>query len=394
MTYVDQMIRRVFAAFMALLPLWAAVAVPAASASRRAAVSVIIVASRPQIGPAGGSIKIAVSAHGASTCRVTASVVVTGLPATVDCLLGRHLISGKIGKISGSGRSVEVTVVARGKGHSARSTTSFTQGGTVAISPKSTMLGVHLDPTYTQDINHQLNVTFQYSAAATQGGSSRPLPSGILDFYSDGLLKCSIAVEGSTRGGDCPVVYKEFGHHTVITEYLSGSYNATETDVEDIEPIPPYQDTIAMQYGHSVGILDGSGISASCPSSLLTTNPCWALYSTVTGPLGPVTVFGTTKVPEGVTPAPAGSIVITVLTTAGTPIVTLTTETAGQGGCFLLWPDTPPGVPTSTDCIVSGTGLAYPTSNLNIEATFSMPGYRPLTSSVDSTPYHSVTTSA
>jgi hypothetical protein len=99
----------------------------------------------------------------------------------------------------------------------------------------------HLDPSFVQDPSNPLAVTYSYSASATEtiNGTPSPnpnLPTGILNLYSDGLLKCSINVGGSTTGGECPVTYSATGKHTVITTYTSGTLSATETYVEQIEP--------------------------------------------------------------------------------------------------------------------------------------------------------------
>jgi hypothetical protein len=112
--------------------------------------------------------------------------------------------------------------------------------GTPAPVPLVT-LHAHLDPSFAQSPSNPLAVTYSYSASATEtiNGTPSPnpnLPTGILNLYSDGLLKCSINVGGSTTGGECPVTYSATGKHTVITTYTSGTLSATETYVEQIEP--------------------------------------------------------------------------------------------------------------------------------------------------------------
>jgi hypothetical protein len=101
-------------------------------------------------------------------------------------------------------------------------------------------LQAHLDPSFVQNPSNPLAVTYSYSASATEtvDGVPKPtpsLPSGILNLYSDGLLKCSINVGGSTTGGECSVT-STIGAHTVVTTYISGSTSATETDTEQINP--------------------------------------------------------------------------------------------------------------------------------------------------------------
>ena len=78
-------------------------------------------------------------------------------------------------------------------------------------------LHVHLDPSFVQSPANPLAVTYSYSASATEAvnGVTNPisdLPSGILNLYSDGLLKCSISVGGPTTGGEYPVTYRPRAH--------------------------------------------------------------------------------------------------------------------------------------------------------------------------------------
>jgi len=109
-----------------------------------------------------------------------------------------------------------------------------------AIPEPAVTLRAHLDPSFVQSPSNPLAVTYSYSASATQAGNGSPepnLPAGVLNLYSEGLLKCSINVGGSTTGGECPVTYSEYGVHTVVAEYLSGTTNATTgNETERIEP--------------------------------------------------------------------------------------------------------------------------------------------------------------
>ncbi len=109
--------------------------------------------------------------------------------------------------------------------------------------PRTVHLHAHLDPSFTQSPSNPLAVTYTYSASASnvnpRDATETPepeLPAGVLQFYSDGTLACSINVGGTTSGGECPVTYTGTGTHTVITTYLSGSTSATETTIEHIEP--------------------------------------------------------------------------------------------------------------------------------------------------------------
>jgi hypothetical protein len=103
-----------------------------------------------------------------------------------------------------------------------------------------------LDPTYTRDPLDPFKVTYEYSASATQSRQTAliatveepaPLPAGVLALYSDGKLECAENVGGAATGGECPVSYSKLGEHKVTTIYASGEESATETEVEDIEPI-------------------------------------------------------------------------------------------------------------------------------------------------------------
>ena len=101
----------------------------------------------------------------------------------------------------------------------------------------------HLDPTFTQDPDDPLDVTYNYSASAqSQLTDTQPvqvnLPAGILNLYSNGLLACSLNVGGSTAGGDCPVTYAAYGDESIIVTYESGTTSAT-SGPEDEAILPP-----------------------------------------------------------------------------------------------------------------------------------------------------------
>jgi hypothetical protein len=109
-------------------------------------------------------------------------------------------------------------------------------------------LHAHLDPSFTRDPTNPFQVTYAYSASATtetinlgadhtQGApEATPLPEGVLNFYSNGVLACSINVGGAAAGGECPVIYAGLGRQTVTTVYLSGELSATETAIEEVSP--------------------------------------------------------------------------------------------------------------------------------------------------------------
>lgn len=119
-------------------------------------------------------------------------------------------------------------------------TTPTTQPPTPSYSYKA-----HVDPSFVQNQSNPKDVTYTYSADATEtlNGMSadldeaNQLPSGVLDLFSDGSLACSVNVGGATDGSTCAVDYSAYGTHSIVTEYnLSGIAPVTETDPEDIEP--------------------------------------------------------------------------------------------------------------------------------------------------------------
>lgn len=104
-------------------------------------------------------------------------------------------------------------------------------------------LRTRIDPTFKRSPTNPLAVTYSFSASALEGEHAAPLPSGVLDLYSDGLLRCSINVGGTISGGTCAVTYETFGVHTVIVKLTAEAASATETSNEDIEP---YATTTAL----------------------------------------------------------------------------------------------------------------------------------------------------
>lgn len=118
-----------------------------------------------------------------------------------------------------------------------------------AATSEKPKLHSHLDPTFTRDPLNPFKVTYAYSASASQEASPQlramgvmeepaPLPSGVLSLFSDGKLECAINVGGNATEGECPVTYQALGQHTVTTIYASGEQSATETETEQIDPLP------------------------------------------------------------------------------------------------------------------------------------------------------------
>jgi hypothetical protein len=104
-------------------------------------------------------------------------------------------------------------------------------------------LGVHLDPSLTQDPTNPLEVTWYYSASAdfqlgTAQQSDPSLPAGVLSLYSNGLLVQSVNVGGSVTSDYATTTYSSTGPVTIDVIYDSGSNTATTGDeTYDIEPV-------------------------------------------------------------------------------------------------------------------------------------------------------------
>ena len=208
---------------------------------------------------------------------------------------------------------------------------------TVTVSNTSTNpdLAVHLDPSFVQSAANPLSVV--YTASATASAPSGPtgiaqpisqLPAGVLDFYSDGSLACSTNVGGQATTTECPVTYTTLGAHTVVTEYVSGTNSATETDTEMIAGVTT-KTSVVLDGDPGAGATD-STLTASVSS-----------------------VLGTDSSPA------AGSVTFTV---DGS---TLHTLSAAQTSCSLHW--TGPSFvladtayeasATSSDCTVTGPAI-------------------------------------
>jgi hypothetical protein len=133
------------------------------------------------------------------------------------------------------------TLVKKTKTVASTTTTSTTTTTTIAPQVHVTY-GASVDPSFSQDVSNPLDVTYSYSADATSTvngqsvdlGAEGQLPQGVLDFYSGGLLACSMNVGGSTLGGGCEIDYGTTGTYKVTVQYLSGTSSATQSDSESI----------------------------------------------------------------------------------------------------------------------------------------------------------------
>ena len=85
----------------------------------------------------------------------------------------------------------------------------------------------HLDPAFSQDQSNPLDVTFSYDATTVVTGvygvTDPSIPTGVLNFYSNGTLACSTNVGGPTTSATCEVVYSTYGDVQTTVEYLSGT---------------------------------------------------------------------------------------------------------------------------------------------------------------------------
>ena len=112
---------------------------------------------------------------------------------------------------------------------------------TTPNTPTAVRLRAHLDPSFTQNPANPLIVTYSYSASAEQEGvklATANLPSGVLAFYSEGLLICSMNVGAGVSGGECTIDYSSYGSHQVNVIYSSGE-SSTTTGTESVTIAPP-----------------------------------------------------------------------------------------------------------------------------------------------------------
>lgn len=132
-------------------------------------------------------------------------------------------------------------------------TTTTIAGATKGTATSSTQTNngtarATIDPSYVQNPQNPLDVTFSYSASDTQG----QLANGVLDLFwgastQSQTLACSLNVGGQTTGGTCEIVFASYGNEFVTVQYSSGATSATETDTEDIEnPNPPAPTTTTV----------------------------------------------------------------------------------------------------------------------------------------------------
>lgn len=255
---------------------------------------------------------------------------------------------------------------------------------TVTTAPPKITYTTKVDPSFTQASDNPLQVTYSISAGAdattstgvtTDLATVGQLPSGVLDFYSQGSLVCSINVGGATDGGPCTVTYPTTGTYTVVTEYIpTGASAVTQTEVETIAPFATHT-VIATSIGD---------YQASCD--------CYAvgIDGAPLDPSGNIVPFGTLDPVTGdkntleytITDTTTGQVmghVAQPINEACALIFAFRTGTSGgeflHGSCPLVWGTYPtPGglgfyVPQATDdfeitaTYAGGTGYSASTSD-------------------------------
>lgn len=108
-----------------------------------------------------------------------------------------------------------------------------------------------IDPSFTQDANDNLRVTWDYSTSSSSGS----LPDGTLSLAVSEPGKtgnsggCSMNVGLQVTGGQCTVELSRYGNWSVTVSYAGSDAQvapATSTDTEDIEPLPT---TVSKTWG-------------------------------------------------------------------------------------------------------------------------------------------------
>lgn len=135
-------------------------------------------------------------------------------------------------------RGMKVALVLQAKTASQTTPTTGGPGG-------HTTYNATVDPTFTQNPANPLQVTYQVSADAVETVNGNTvdlaaqgnLPAGVLEFYSQGSLACTLNVGGAVDGGACGASYPAPGTYTVETVYVPNGVSAvSETEQETILP--------------------------------------------------------------------------------------------------------------------------------------------------------------
>ena len=237
-------------------------------------------------------------------------------------------------------------------------------------------LRAHIDPSFVQNPENYLDVTYSYDATTivtgTGGAQGTSLPDGVLDFYSDGSLACSTNVGGAATSATCEIVYAQYENATVVVEYLSGTASATQTSTAGIWWAGPTSFTFsAFDYwangGCDDGVNCGTAFYVAVPGSTMSypAPPAQDL-----GPFGTLTMSvngGATLGCGGSTPEfywDQGSPPPGIAFLAGCTMQTLYSLHAQLSftfsGTTYTTPDLPPGQNTITLNPASGTGTTTP----------------------------------
>lgn len=156
---------------------------------------------------------------------------------------------------------------------------------TTAVPPVVT-LGASLDPSFVQRPTNPLQVTWSYSATATQtsGGTVQTLsslPSGVLELFSDGSLVSSVNVGGTVDGTQATVTYAAYGTHTVDVVYDAGSASGTTGTESYVIPGPLATTTDLSLIGGSVNTGYQFGASVRDSTGAIVTLPAGAVVFSV-----------------------------------------------------------------------------------------------------------------
>lgn len=205
----------------------------------------------------------------------------------------RHKLAAahcELGKIAGAHGGKVTTQIPRAGRKEKPGTKVAVTLQRMKISYKATV-----DPTFVQDPTNPLQVTYTYDADAVEVangntenlGQIGQLPAGILNFYSQGTLECSMNVGGAVYSGTCTVTYPNTGTYTVETQYIPNGVTAVlETDQETIEPFSTTVD-LATAAGPVQGTYFDVGVAWDVQSTggvvATTAIPTYTIIDSTTG---------------------------------------------------------------------------------------------------------------
>ena len=268
---------------------------------------------------------------------------------------------GEAGQVDRTAPTTTTTTLPPSTGSTTTTTTTTT---TTAPAPVIA-LGVSLDPTFTQNPSNPFEVTYTFNASATVDGQPAApgqLPSGVLDFFNDGLLASSLNVGGSVTGGTVTITYGAFGTHSVVTEYVSGTNSATTgAQPEDIEPPPVAPTTVTEVWGATAPTNGASAtvhvIGSSASVSISDANFEGATSVGVTDQLG-----------DSCTATVSGTAATCTMSVTGTPS-SLTVNYPGGTSVVTTQTVSPWGVPQSQQVTDTWPSESVPISGSHLAVT-------------------------